>query len=323
MANYEKTYDLFTLAMRMQEAGEGVSLEDIQQEYGVSRRTAERMRNALLSFFPQMEEVDMGERIKRWRIPQRSLNTLISFSAEELAVFKTAISTLKKYSMNDKADVLANVELKLRNLIKPEQKLKIDVDAEEMMKSEGLALRPGPRIVIDEDILLKIREAILSSHQIRITYYNRQSGKISRNILMPYGILYGERNHYLLARHSDGFYGDEVHHFILTNIMEVEILDELYQIPKSFDLEKYSERSFGVFQEEPFEVEWLFDKESASDAKRYIFHPSQEMIENPDGTLTVKFKAGGRVEMDWHLYTWGNHVKVIKPEDWYEKPINS
>ena len=42
------------------------------------------------------------------------------------------------------------------------------------------------------------------------------------------------------------------------------------------------------------------------------------MIKNQDGTLTVKFRAGGRLEMDWHLYTRGNHVKVIKPENWYE-----
>ena len=40
-----------------------------------------------------------------------------------------------------------------------------------------------------------------------------------------------------------------------------------------------------------------------------------EAIRNPDGTLTVKFRAGGAREMDWHLYTWGGHVKVIKPED--------
>ena len=84
-------------------------------------------------------------------------------------------------------------------------------------------------------------------------------------------------------------------------------------------MKKFSERSFGIFQEEPFEVEWLFDKEAAVNAKRYIFHPTQEMIENEDGSLTVKFKAGGAREMDWHLYTWGEHVKVIKPEDWEER----
>lgn len=40
MANYEKMYDLFDMAMAMQESSEGLSLEDIQQKYNVSRRTA-------------------------------------------------------------------------------------------------------------------------------------------------------------------------------------------------------------------------------------------------------------------------------------------
>lgn len=71
MANYEKMYDLFDLAFAMQESSEGLSLEDIQRKYNVSRRTAERMRNALLNYFPQMEEVETGERTKRWRITQR------------------------------------------------------------------------------------------------------------------------------------------------------------------------------------------------------------------------------------------------------------
>jgi len=57
MANYEKMYDLFDLALWMQETSEGLSLEDIEQKYNVSRRTAERMRNALMTYFPQMEEV--------------------------------------------------------------------------------------------------------------------------------------------------------------------------------------------------------------------------------------------------------------------------
>lgn len=50
-----------------------------------------------------------------------------------------------------------------------------------------------------------------------------------------------------------------------------------------------------------------------------IFHPKQKLIDNKDGTLTVKFKAGGKLEMDWFLYTWGDKVKVLKPKDWYNK----
>lgn len=68
--------------------------------------------------------------------------------------------------------------------------------------------------------------------------------------------------------------------------------------------------------EKPFDVEWLFDSAVADEAEQYVFHPKQTLRRNPDGSLTVKFRAGGRLEMDWHLYTWGNHVKVVKPENW-------
>lgn len=318
MPNYEKTFDLFDLALKMQESGDGVSLAEIQQMFNVSRRTAERMRNALLNYFPQMEETESEEKTKRWRITQRSLNSLISFSAEELSTLNTAIECLQKHGLSAQAETLERINLKLKNIIKADQKRKIEVDAEELMKAEGIAFRPGPKIIIDKEVVAQIRKAILSCHQIKVRYFNKQSGKTNTNILMPYGILYGERNHYLLAKHSDGYFGEDVHHFILSNIRHVEILPETYQIPEDFNLEKHSAQSFGSFQEEPFEVEWLFDKEVAEEAKRYIFHPTQQITTNSDGTLTIKFRAGGRLEMDWHLYTWGEHVKVIKPEDWYE-----
>ena len=105
----------------------------------------------------------------------------------------------------------------------------------------------------------------------------------------------------------------------MSNIREVEILNSVIENLPDFSLQKYAEESFGAYHETPFDVEWLFDKDVAKDAEQYIFHPTQAMIKNPDGTLTVKFRAGGRLEMDWHLYTWGNHVKVIKPENWYKE----
>ena len=103
------------------------------------------------------------------------------------------------------------------------------------------------------------------------------------------------------------------HNFILMNIKAVTVLPDTFVYPKDFSLRTYAAQSFGTFQETPVDVEWLFDKEVADEASHYIFHPSQTMTKNPDGTLTVRFRAGGCMEMDWHLYTWGGHVKVIKP----------
>ena len=59
-----------------------------------------------------------------------------------------------------------------------------------------------------------------------------------------------------------------------------------------------------------------FDARSAAAAKNYIFHPRQQVRENPNGSLTVSFRAGGVLELDRCLYGWGPHVKVIKPKNW-------
>ena len=313
---YEKTYDLLDLAIWMQSTREGVSLGEIAERFHVSRRTAERMRDMIMRRFPQTEEVICENNIKRWYIPQGTLKDFIQFSAEELSVLETAASLLKDKQLQDKKDIFQNIINKIKANIKSDVFRKIEPDAEALLEAEGFICRPGPKLIIDNQIIAAIRQAILECHQIKITYFNKMSGKTSTNTLDPYGFLYGERNHYLVAHHSDGYFGDNVHNFILGNIKSVEILDIPFVPVKNFNLQKYALESFGSYHEEPFDVEWLFDKEVAEEAAQYIFHPTQTITRNSNGSLTVKFRAGGKLEMDWHLYTWGKHVKVIKPTDW-------
>ncbi len=312
--SYEKTEELLDLAIWMQSSREGVSLRDIMNRFNVSKRTADRMRDLILARFPQTMEADSNTREKRWYIPQGTLRDIIQFSADELSCLEIAKDALDKSHLNDKAEELNKIILKIKASIKPETFRRIEPDAEELMRAEGIACRPGPKINIAPEIIKPLREAILSCHQIFITYYNKNTKKISKNILKPYGFLYGDRNHYLVAAHADGFANSKPHNFILLNIKEVKILPETFIYSQDFSLKSYAEQSFGAFQEDPVDVEWIFDKEVAEEASHYIFHPTQKMIKNKNGTLTVKFNAGGLMEMNWHLYTWGNHVKVIKPK---------
>ncbi len=313
--SYEKTEQLLDLAIWMQSSREGVSLKDIMNRFGVSKRTADRMRDLILLRFPQTVEVDSDTREKRWYIPQGTLKDIIQFNADELSCLNIAKEALQKSHLHAKATELDGIINKIKASIKSDTFRRIEPDAEELMRAEGIACRPGPKIKINSDIINTIREAILSCHQIRITYQNKNSKKTSYNTLNPLGFLYGDRNHYLVAVHSDGYAGGKPRNFILLNVVDVKMLSDTFIYPQDFSLQKYAEQSFGAFQEEPIEVEWLFDKEIADEASHYIFHPSQTMEKNKDGTLTVKFRAGGRREMDWHLYTWGEHVKVVKPKN--------
>ena len=67
----------------------------------------------------------------------------------------------------------------------------------------------------------------------------------------------------------------------------------------------YARQSFGTFQEKPVQEVLRFDVVAARDASSFVFHLDQSVEENGDGSLTVRFKAGGFDETCWHLFTWG------------------
>ncbi|MCL6250033.1 WYL domain-containing protein [Altererythrobacter sp. KTW20L] len=50
-------------------------------------------------------------------------------------------------------------------------------------------------------------------------------------------------------------------------------------------------------------------------AKQWRFHPGQQFEENADGSLLVRFRAGGLREIAEHLFTWGGDVVIVGPEE--------
>lgn len=308
---YQKTQKLLDLALWMQNTENGVSIVDIIQKFNVSKRTAIRMKDMVKEQFPQIKEINGAHNTKRWYIPQGSLKQYVGFSLAEITALQNAVK-LMKTKMPEDVDALENIMHKIKASMSSEALNRIEPDAEALLEAEGYALRPGPKIKVDAKFMQKLRNAVIACKVIKIKYQSKT--KNEWRTVYPYGFLYGNK-HYLIAWHTKR---KQMCHFDLNNIQDIQVLDEYFVRDTSFSLTEFSQQSFGVYQEDPFDVEWLFDKEVALDAAKYIFHPTQEMIFNSDGTLTVKFHAGGAREMDWHLYTWGKHVKVIQPKD-FEK----
>ena len=97
--------------------------------------------------------------------------------------------------------------------------------------------------------------------------------------------------------------------------VRVALTEKVFERPEGFDLQTWMQRSFGIWQEDVYDVVWRFTPEAAADARFYLFHPTQIMTDETDGSLTVSFRAGGLREMCWHLFRWGNHVKIIAPRE--------
>ena len=70
---YEKVEYLLRLALDMQNSFGGISIQDIQDEYEVSRRTAIRMRDMIGRIFPLEEVKNYSSRVKKWRLTKTPL----------------------------------------------------------------------------------------------------------------------------------------------------------------------------------------------------------------------------------------------------------
>ncbi len=306
---YERLGDIMRLAIRLQGIRGGTTIEDIQREFSVSRRTAERLRDAVEAAFGPLETVDTGDRRIHWRLQSPALGRLVRISPQELAEIESAAEGLDRAGLVERAATLRDLAVKLRALWRRCSPAEIESDLEALMQAEGLAMRPGPRPRLEEGLLSLLRDAIQAGRVVEFRYLAHSTGRRSRRRVQPYGVLYGNRA-FLVGRTD---WANDTRLWRLANMSEARTTDEAFERDPAFDLQQYAERSFGAFQERPVEVVLRFDPDAARDAAMFLFHPGQSVAENGDGSLTVRFKAGGINEMCWHLFTWGAGVTVEKP----------
>lgn len=307
--------NIFDLALRLTVSG--MSVNQIADTYNVERRSAERMRDALEDVYGDRlfsEKAD-DNKTKIWRLrAQDDLRRLSVIKDEEIVALQSAIKASKGKLGPEDLEVLDTLMNKLKAAINQKERTKLEPDLEALMEAEGIAFRPGPRLKLKENVLPHIRQAILGFKKVIITYRKEGSARGFSHKVCPTGILYGQRP-YLVAM-TDGT--SSMRMWRMDQIEKLELTGENYD-REPFSLREYTAKSFGVFQEEPFEVEWEFTKKVAKSVEKYEFHPDQKFRRLTSGALRVTFTAGGALEMYWHLVQWGGLVKVIKPKDFAKR----
>lgn len=297
---YSRTTDIFDLAVFMASKSAGVTLNDICERYNVSRRTAERMRDSLIYGLSTIDEIETDDTQKHWGFTNYFIANLITFSTKEIA----NLEQLQRRTTNK--------ELKLE-LGKTVEKMKafmhknlnsVEKNIELIMQTEGYAVRQMPQYKISVRTLEVIRDAFRYSKVVTGIYHGKN------RVIEPLGMVYGAKI-YLAAREKAK--GDGIYTYLLHKFEDLKLIDEVFD-KGDFNLQEYTNRSFGVYQGEILDVELVFTQNAADDASKYNFHPTQTGKFNDDGTYSVKFKAGGDREIMWHVFKWGASCKIVKPE---------
>ena len=296
------------LARRMAASAEGLSLDEIARDMRVARRTAERMRDAVLMLFPQVDEVS-DPPSKRWRIRGGLSAFEQAPTATEMLELSKAATALRAAGEPARATALEGLERKLKAAMRSTTLNRMAPDLEALVRAETIAVQAGPRPSADEAMLTAIRAAVLAQQPLGFTY-SRPGAEPRRRSVAPCGVMFGRANYLVAADRETG----RIQTFRLDRMSHVAPQEGMAVPPADFDLGVFASQSFGIYQDEIEDVVLRIAPEGAVEARGWRWHPTQSFEDQSDGGVIVRFRASGMRELAWHLFTWGEQVQILEPE---------
>jgi len=309
---YEKPEQLLQLARRLAGNAEGMTLKEIMAEFSVSRSTAERLRDALLRVFPTMEEFQDGAS-KRYRISGGLDGFYNDPTVGELGALSQAAQQLETGGQWALARPLRDLERKVRSAMKSTTLRRIDPDLEALVQAELIAVQAGPRPVHSGELLGLLRDAICAMKAVSYEYRS-PSKPVRTRTVSPYGIVFGRMNYLVGPEVGD----TTIKTWRFDRIANLQILKKPAPRRDDFHLPTYVRESFGFFHDDPQDVVLRVLHSGLEEFANWSFHPNQLVEPQDDGTVLVRFRASGMLELAWHLFTWQTHIQIVAPANLHE-----
>jgi predicted DNA-binding transcriptional regulator YafY len=305
---HDKAAMVIDLARRLAASAEGLTLDEMARDMRVSRRTAERMRDAVFMLFPTVEEVS-DPPSKRWRIRGGLSAFEQAPTSTEMLELSKAATALRAAGEPARAAALEGLERKLKAAMRSTTLNRMAPDLEALVRAETIAVQAGPRPSADEGLLTAIRGAVLAQQPLGFTY-SRPGAEPRRRTVAPCGVMFGRANYLVAADRETG----RIQTFRLDRMSSVAPQEGVAIPPADFDLGVFASQSFGIYQDEIEEVVLRIAPEGAAEAKSWRWHPTQTFEDQADGGVIVRFRASGMRELAWHLFTWGEQAVILAPE---------
>jgi len=176
-------------------------------------------------------------------------------------------------------------------------------------------MRNLPKSEVYLSVLAKLAEAWTSRRRVKITYRSLPAAKAAERIIEPYFIEPAAPGHssYVIAYcHRAG----ELRIFKVERIEAIELTDEAYTIPADFDANRYFKGAWGIVVEgEEQTVRLKFSPEIARLMEETIWHPSQVLEKQADGSVIMTLKVFYTYELVTWILGWGEKVEVLEPEE--------
>jgi proteasome accessory factor B len=285
----------------------GATVQELAQELEVHEKTIRRD----LAFFSQigfpLHQQNGRHGRKTWRIATPAGATDISFALDEALALYLGRRLLDPLTGTYLWDAAQSAFKKVRTMLGPAALGYLDQMAASVhLTSVGASDYSGRGELVD--VLL---QAIEERKAVILLYRSLKATEPVEYEACPYGLAYHKGSLYLVAHSRDH---NEVRHFKVDRISEVERGRFPFHMPADFDLSRHLSTSFGVYQGDgDIRVRVRFLPPVVRYVEESQWHASQRLTPQKDGSLLAEFRLGSTEELKRWLLSFGRHALVESP----------
>jgi predicted DNA-binding transcriptional regulator YafY len=162
-----------------------------------------------------------------------------------------------------------------------------------------------------KDAVEAISEAVAKRNRISILYRAVSTGREDFRKVDPYQVSVMNGGFYLIGHCH---LRDSIRTFAVDRIRNYLILDETYEIPKTFDIDDYLQSAFHIMTGDPKRVKIVFDSGAAHVISERIWHPTQEIRDRNDGSVELTLSVPINYEIISWILGFGSKARVLQPE---------
>ncbi len=292
--------------IRILEVRYGATVDELAEECGVTRRTVYRDLDAIRDAgYPLISEPEADGRVLYSFMTGFKKLPPITFSLEELMTLYLCRGQLRFLQGTPFQDDLDAIFGRIHSSLPPRSVAHLERIAETVSpKFQGQR-----DYAAKKELLKELRRALLYQYSIDLSYTPaRRSAETYR--FDPYTLLF-----YGGALYLGGYAHNRkaLRLFLVDRINDLAVLDERFEIPDDFSAEDLTGSAFGLIDEQSQTIKVRFGNDVGHLIRERTWHPSQEMIEESDGSLTLTFEASGEKEILSWLYSYLPHVQILEP----------
>ena len=285
----------------------GKSAAELADELECHPRTVYRDLEALqIAGFPIYTEREDGKSL--WSLLDTVKHQIpIPFTFTELMALYFSRDMLKVFKHTLFYDSLASLFKKVKSTLPPESLEYLD----QVQQVLHVGLKPYKEYGKFREIINQVNEAALEKKSVEVVYFAMSQRKKTKRKVDPYRIWFFNGTFYLI-----GFchLRKQIRVFALDRIQMLRQTEKSFVVPEDFSLEDFLRSSFGVFQGDTQSVKIWFAGEVAGYIQEKIWHESQKIHQEKDGSIIFEAEVAGTDEIKFWIMTWGSNAEVLEPD---------